>query len=109
MEDKIIINQVNPETFEFQDYSISDESLIVSNDLDTVFSGSTDYIETYIYDENQNQVSFQVPFTNYKVTEGDVILTPSNDLERLGFDVGSYFITYNFYRPQLSSTLNTQY
>ena len=109
MEDKIIINQVNPETFEFQDYSISDESLIVSNDLDTVFSGSTDYIETYIYDENQNQVSFQVPFTNYKVTEGDVILTPSNDLERLGFDVGSYFITYNFYRPQLASTLNTQY
>ena len=109
MEDKIIINQVNPETFEFQDYSISDESLIVSNDLDTVFSGSTDYIETYIYDENQNQVSFQVPFTNYKVTKGDVILTPSNDLERLGFDIGSYFITYNFYRPQLSSTLNTQY
>ena len=109
MEDKIIINQVNPETFEFQDYSISDESLIVSNDLDTVFSGSTDYIETYIYDENQNQVSFQVPFTNYKVTEGDVILTPSNDLERLGFDIGSYYITYNFYRPQLASTLNTQY
>ncbi len=109
MEDKIIINQVNPETFEFQDYSTSDESLIVSNDLDTVFSGSIDYIETYIYDENQNQVSFQVPFTSYKVTEGDVILTPSNDLERLGFDVGSYYITYNFYRPQLASTLNIQY
>ena len=109
MEDKIIINQVNPETFEFQDYSISDESLIVSNDLDTVFSGSIDYIEAYIYDENQNQVSFQVPFTNYKVTEGDVVLMPSNDLERLGFDIGSYYITYNFYRPQLASTLNTQY
>ncbi len=109
MEEKIIINQVNPETFEFQDYSISDESLIVSNDLDTVFSGSTDYIEAYIYDENQNQVSFQVPFTNYKVTEGDVVLMPSNDLERLGFDVGLYYITYNFYRPQLASTLNTQY
>ena len=109
MEDKIIINQVNPETFEFQDYSISDESLIVSNDLDTVFSGSTDYIEAYVYDENQNQISFQVPFTNYKVTEGDVVLTPSNDLERLGFDVGSYYISYDFYRPKLASTLNTQY
>ena len=109
MEDKIIINQVNPETFEFQDYSISDESLIVSNDLDTVFSGSTDYIEAYVYDENQNQISSQVPFTNYKVTEGDVVLTPSNDLERLGFDVGSYYISYDFYRPKLASTLNTQY
>ena len=61
MEDKIAITQVNPETFEFQDYSTSDESLIVSNDLDTAFSSSIDYIETYIYDENQNQVSFQVP------------------------------------------------
>ena len=48
MEDKIIINQVNPETFEFQDYSTSDESLIVSNDLDTAFSSSIDYIEAYI-------------------------------------------------------------
>ena len=109
MEDKIIINQVNPETFEFQDYSISDESLIVSNDLDTAFSGSTDYIEAYIYDENQNQLSSQVPFTNYKVLEGDVVLTPSNDLERLGFDIGSYYISYDFYRPKLASTLNTQY
>jgi len=109
MEDKITITQVNPETFEFQDYSTSDESLIVSNDLDTAFSSSIDYIETYIYDENQNQVSFQVPFTNYSITEGHVVLTPPNDLERLGFDQGSYYITYNFYRPQLASTLNTQY
>jgi len=109
MEDKIIINQVNPETFEFQDYSISDESLIVSNDLDTAFSGSTDYIEAYVYDENKNIQTSQVPFTNYSVTEGDVVLTPSNDLERLGFDIGSYYISYDFYRPRLASTLNTQY
>ena len=109
MENKIKISAVNPETFEFQDYSTSDAELLVVNNLDTIFSGSLDYIETYIYDENQNQISSQVPFTNYSVTEGDVILTPSNDLERLGFYVGSYFITYEFYRPRLGSTLNTQY
>jgi len=109
MEDKIIINQVNPETFEFQDYSTSDELLIVSNDLDTSFSSSIDYIEAYVYDENQNQISSQVPFTNYSITEGHVVLTPSNDLERLGFDIGSYYISYDFYRPKLASTLNTQY
>ena len=109
MENNIIINSVDPQTFEFQEYSTSDETLLAINELDTVFSGSTDYIEAYVYDENQNQISSQVPFTNYKVTEGDVVLTPSNDLERLGFDIGSYFITYNFYRPRLASTLNTQY
>ena len=108
-ERNIIITSVNPQTFEFQDYSTSDQSLISENILDTVFSGSTDYIEAYVYDENQNQISSQVPFTNYSVTEGDVVLTPSNDLERLGFNVGSYFITYDFFRPRLGSTLNSQY
>jgi hypothetical protein len=108
-ENNIIISAVNPETFEFQDYSTSDQSLIAENILDTVFSGSTDYIEAYVYDENQNQISSQVPFTNYSVTDGDVVLTPSNDLERLGFNVGSYFITYDFFRPRLGSTLNSQY
>ena len=109
MENNIVINTVDPQTFEFQDYSTSDETLIANNELDTAFTGSTDYIEAYIYDENQNQISSQVPFTNYKVTEGDVVLTPSNDLERLGFDIGSYYISYDFYRPRLASTLNTQY
>ncbi len=109
MEDKIIINTVDPQTFEFQDYSTSDSELIAINQLDTVFSSSTDYIEAYIYDENQNQISSVVPFTSYSVTEGDVVLKPSNDLERLGFDIGSYYITYDFYRPRLASTLNTRY
>ena len=109
MENNIIINSVDPQTFEFQDYSTSDETLLAINELDTVFSGSIDYIEAYVYDENKNIQTSQVPFTNYKVTEGDVVLTPSNDLERLGFDVGSYYISYDFYRPRLASTLNTRY
>ena len=77
MENNIVINTVDPQTFEFQDYSTSDETLI-----------ETPYV---------------------KVTEGNVVLTPSNDLERLGFDIGSYYISYDFYRPRLASTLNTQY
>ena len=81
MENNIVINTVDPQTFEFQDYSTSDETLIANNELDTAFTGSTDYIEAYIYDENQNQISSQVPFTNYKVIEGDVVLTPSNENE----------------------------
>ena len=109
MENNIVINTVDPQTFEFQDYSTSDETLIANNDLDTSFTGSTDYIQAYIYDENQNRISSQVPFTNYTITEGNVVLTPSNDLERLGFDIGSYYISYDFYRPRLASTLNTQY
>ena len=54
MENNIIINSVDPQTFEFQDYSTSDETLLAINELDTVFSGSIDYIEAYVYDENKN-------------------------------------------------------
>ena len=109
MEKNIVINTVDPQTFEFQDYSTSDETLIANNSLDTAFTASSDYIEAYIYDGNQNRISSQVPYTNYSVTEGDIVLKPSNDLERLGFDMGSYYISYDFYRPRLGSTLNTQY
>ena len=109
MEKNIVINTVDPQTFEFQDYSTSDETLIANNSLDTAFTASSDYIEAYIYDGNQNRISSQVPYTNYSVTEGDIVLKPSNDLERLGFDVGSYYISYDFYRPRLGSTLNTRY
>ena len=42
------ITKIDPNTFEYQTYSNSDENLIVQSELDTVFSGSTDYIEYYI-------------------------------------------------------------
>jgi len=109
MKEQIIIQSVSPDTFEFQDYSSSDQTLITTNELDTVFSGSIDYIEAYVFDANKVSITSAVPFTNYKVTEGNVVLNPSEDLERFGFDVGEYFISYEFYRPRLGSTLNTTY
>ena len=47
MEEKIIILPVLPDTFEYQEYSQTDNQLISSSILDTAFSGSTDYIEYY--------------------------------------------------------------
>ena len=51
-----IIQILNPDTFEYQTYSNSDEQLIVQSELDTVFSNSTDYIEYYVYDQNKNLI-----------------------------------------------------
>ena len=50
------ITPINPDTFEYQTYSNSDENLIVQSELDTVFSGSTDYIEYYVYDQNKDLI-----------------------------------------------------
>ena len=50
----IIVNPIDPVSFELQNYSPADEKLIASSNLDTSFSDDTDYIEFYIYDQNGN-------------------------------------------------------
>ena len=111
MTSDITINQLDPNTFEYQTYMSADENLIASSDLDTVFSSLTDYIEYYIYDQNQTLVyPFEtVPLVRYDIREGDVILNPVSNLEDLGFDVGSYNILYSFYRKRLSSNISEKY
>ena len=92
MKEKINISQVDPTTFEFQQYSEKDSNLISSSRLDTAFSSSTDYIEYYAYDENQNLISplpptKAVPVTSFSVLEGDTILHPAKDLKEIEDEV----------------------
>ena len=101
-----IITPLDPQTFEYQTYDTSDENLIAKSNLDTAFTASTDYIEYYIYDQNQTVIYpyNTVPLAEYNIKEGDVLLNPTLNLESSGFDIGTYNILYNFYRKQLSST-----
>ena len=112
--DNIIINQVDPSTFEYQQYTDKDAALIASSKLDTTFTSSTDYIEYYAYGEDQSLI-FPAPgdnvyqCKNYKVINGDVFIYPSQDLENLGYEEGSFFSTYNFYRKRLGSSPEVNY
>ena len=114
-ENNIIINQVDPKNFEYQQYTEKDNILISSSRYDTVFSSSIDYIEYYAYDGSQNLIfpnpSFSTVYDqrNYKVINGDVIIYPSQDLEELGYDQGTFYSTYNFYRKRLGSDINVNY
>jgi len=103
---------LDPVTFEYQDYSQEDSNLIAQLPLDTDFSGSTDYIEYYVYDQNSNllfpEVS-TVPLNQYTIKEGDVLLDPSQNLRSLGYIEGDYIITYDFYRNRCASNLNINY
>lgn len=111
MEEQILITPVDPITFELQDYSVQDSDIIAKFEIDTVFSQSTDYIEYFIFDENQNLI--YPPTTQelltYNVKNGDVLLSPDQDLSRLGFDEGIYYISYNFYRKRLASSISSNY
>jgi hypothetical protein len=111
MEQQPTITQLNPDNFEFQSYIPSDEQLIATSDLDTVFTQDTDYIEYYIYDENQNRIfpPQTQPLLSYNVKQGDVLLKPEQDLFQLGFDQGLYNILYSFYRKRLASDVFTKY
>ena len=112
----IVINQVDPTTFEYQQYTEKDTVLISSSRLDTVFSSSTDYIEYYAYAQDRslifpsaNSVPSVFNNTNYQVINGDVLINPVQDLENLGYDQGIFFSTYNFYRKRLFSDINRNY
>ncbi len=111
MNENVTIQQLDPNTFEYQTYSDSDSQLIVQSQLDTVFSASTDYIEYYVYDQNQNLIypGSTIPLLNYDIRDGDVLLNPQKDLENSGFDIGIYNILYSFYRKRLSSNLSEKY
>ena len=114
MEDKTQILQVNPTTFEFQQYTEEDNILISSSRVDTAFTSSTDYIEYYAYDNNQNLIyplppAKAVSVRSFSVINGDTLLYPAKDLEDIGYDYGSYYSTYNFYRKILSSDITINY
>ena len=106
----ITINPVDPTTFEYQEYSEKDNNLISSSRLDTAFTMSTDYIEYYVYDNSQQlifpiqgQETLIYDQRSYSVINGDTVLYPDGNLKDLGFDEGTFYSTYNFYRKQLES------
>ena len=112
---KPIIVQVDPTTFEFQQYTEEDNILISSSRLDTAFSSSTDYIEYYAYDENKTKIFPLDPniraieLTSFSIIEGDTCLYPALDINEIGYEAGNYFSTYNFYRKLLGSDITVNY
>ena len=115
MEEQILIIQVNPTTFDFQNYTEQDNILISSSRLDTSFTASSDYIEYYAYDENLNLIYPANPnvkavqVNTFSVINGDTIIYPDIDLENAGFNEGTYYSTYNFYRRLLGSNITVNY
>jgi hypothetical protein len=111
MEEQILITPVDPITFELQGYSSQDTNLISQFEVDINFSQSVDYIEYFVFDENQNSIypSTTEELLTYTIKNGEVLLSPDQDLSRLGFDEGIYYISYNFYKKRLASSISNLY
>ena len=82
------ISPIDPRTFEYQNYSQADNQLILTTIEDTSFDANFDYIEYYIYDQQQNLLfpTTTVPLLNYDVRNGDILINPENDLINAGFN-----------------------
>ena len=108
-----IINTIplDPTTFEFQEYSLSDTSLITSVEIENSFNPSIDYIEYFVYDLNGNIAYENITgYPGYKLIDNVLTLSPDVDLTTLGFTEGQYNTLYNFLSPKLSSnSTNTYY
>ena len=111
MEENTILTQVDPTTFEYQEYKTADEQLIPSSSFDTNFIEPSDYIELYVYDDNKQIVSPDETYElkQYKVQEGDIVLNPTKNLKELGFTEGNYYTVYNTYRRRLGSSIKDRY
>jgi len=111
MAEVINIIPINPTTFEYQEYSVEDTSLINSNIIDTKFDPSTDYLEYFIYDLNNELLYIDnLGFNNYRLIDNQLVLTPEKDLILNTFTEGQYNTLYNILSNKLgSSYLNTLY
>ena len=112
-QDNIDIVSVSPIDFQQETYNAKDESLIPSVVVDTAFTSSTDIIYFEVFDYSRTKIfpPPPIPITsnNYRVEDGDTILSPEKDLQEVGFNEGTFYISYNFYRQRLNSSPTRKY
>jgi hypothetical protein len=101
------INQIDSTTFQTENYTPSDESLLSINITSTVFNPETDYIEFYIYNVNNNLLIGSENYVNYSILDNELYVDPNIDVTEAGYDEGIVNVLYNFYTNILASSPST--
>ncbi len=108
------ITQVNPTSFELEDYSVADENLISSIEVETSFNPQTDYIEYFVYNPNNGGIVYPPNnspsnYNEYTLEDNILAINPEEDLRVNGFFEGNYNTFYNFLSVRLSSNFSQRY
>jgi len=109
MAEIVNINPINPATFELQEYSSEDTSLITNLQIETSFDPKKDKIEYFVYDLNSNLLFQNLNFSDYKLLDNVLFLDPQTDLINSGGDEGEFNTVYNFVSPKLASSPSFPY
>lgn len=102
---------------EFQSYATQDENLIITNFINSSFGEADDYIEYYIYDENNSLVDINYDAKNYypkqidskNSTYSSLELDPKKDINSRGYNRGKVNIQYNFLKNLFNSSQISKY
>ncbi len=108
------ITQVNPTSFELEDYSVADENLISSIEVETLFNPQTDYIEYFVYNPNNGGIVYPPNnspsnYNEYTLEDNILAINPEEDLRVNGFFEGNYNTFYNYLSVRLSSNFFHSY
>jgi hypothetical protein len=110
MAEIVNISQLDPQTFELQEYSQEDTSLIISTDIFDTFDPTIDHIEYFIYDLNGTPLYVNDnSYPAYSLIDNNLVIDPENDLKSQGFTEGNYNTLYNFLRNRLASSYESRY
>jgi len=113
------IIQIDTQDFTSQMYEGQDTNLISTFDLSTSFVSSS-YIESFIYDNNRNIITFNYNFTDYTIQNdgqsagsngnvSQITIDPEQFLIDNGFDQGEYITYFNFFNNKIGSELQPLY
>lgn len=106
------------EGFQSQDLTPLDKQLVISNFINSQFGAPEDYLELYIYDENNNLLDFDYDAFDYypyltsnpqNNTYSSLTLDPEKDLKNRGYNRGNLNIQYNFYKRLFNSAFGNYY
>lgn len=103
---------------EAQTYSTTDERLITNSYLNVVFGDPNDYIESFIYDDDNQLLESDYLLERYSPNAAgagnleqysSVTLDPKADINEKGYTRGSLNIQYNFLRNLFNSSYTNNY
>ena len=111
------ISNIDSAQFINQDYTIKDESLLNSLNVNKEFGLPEDKVELHIINPNGDIIDSIYDFRNYTTRQtyqdtslyNQIELDPKSDLESFGLNQGQYNVNYNFYRELFSSSLANKF
>ncbi len=95
-----------------------DQQLVTSNFINSNFGADGDYIELFIYDQQNTLIDVDYDAFDYypfllnnpqNNTYSALTLEPEKDLRNRGYNRGNLTIQYNFYKKLFNSQFGTQY